>query len=171
MSVLLNKQRYRRDGSVEKFRNFRKFPRRSVACFLSLEYSQSNKELAYLKREGYLQEELLSEDIQVCAGHSEAAETAIHTMSQVFDEEETDGILLIDATNAFNQMNRAVAMHSVQITCPIMSKYVINTYRSPSRLFVCGGGRYYSGWPTSYALVLFQHVYHDTKPEIARTWS
>ena len=78
--------------------------------------------------------------LQVCAGHSAGAEAAIHAMSQVFDEEETDGILLIDATNAFNQMNRAVAMHNAQITCPIMSKYVINTYRSPSRLFVCGGG-------------------------------
>ena len=46
--------------------------------------------------------------LQVCAGHSAGAEAAIHTMSQVFDEEETDGILLIDATNAFNQMSRAV---------------------------------------------------------------
>ena len=79
MNVLLNKQRHRRNGSVEKFRNFRKFPRRGVSCFPSLEcscisrarlsvvkirdYSQSNKELAYLTREGYLQQELLSEYI------------------------------------------------------------------------------------------------------------
>ena len=28
--------------------------------------------------------------LQVCAGHSAGAEAAIHTMSQVFDEEETD---------------------------------------------------------------------------------
>ena len=61
-------------------------------------------------------------------------------MSQVFDEEETDGTLLIDATNRFNQMNRSVAMHNIQITCPVMSKCVINTYQSPSRLFVCGSG-------------------------------
>ena len=90
----------------------------------------------------FLKEEVKSAagPLQVCAGHSAGAEAAIHTMSQVFHEEETDGILLIDATNAFNQMNRAVAMHNVQITCPIMPKYVINTYRSPSRLFVCGGG-------------------------------
>ena len=79
MSVLLNKQRHRRDGSVEKFRNFRNFPRRGVARFPCLEsscisrvrlsvieirdYSQSDKEMAYLIREGYLQEELLTEHI------------------------------------------------------------------------------------------------------------
>ena len=31
-------------------------------------------------------------------------------------------------------------MHNIQITCPIMSKYVINTFQSPARLFVYGGG-------------------------------
>ena len=61
-------------------------------------------------------------------------------MSQVFVEEGTDGILLMDASNAFNQMNRSVALHNIQITCKEMSLYIINTYRSPSRLFVCGGG-------------------------------
>ena len=64
----------------------------------------------------FLKEEVKSAagPLQVCTGHSAGAEAAIHTMSQVFDEEETDGILLIDATNAFNQMNRAVAMHNVK---------------------------------------------------------
>ena len=38
-------------------------------------------------------------------------------MSYVFDEERTDGIILIYATSAFNQMNRAIAMHNLQITC------------------------------------------------------
>ena len=61
-------------------------------------------------------------------------------MSQVFVEEGTHGILLIDASNAFNQMNRSVALHNVQITCKEMSLYIINTYRSPSRLFICDGG-------------------------------
>ena len=59
-------------------------------------------------------------------------------------EEETDGTLFIDATNAFNEINRAVAMHNIQITYPIMWKYVINTYQSPSRLFVCGDGEFLS---------------------------
>ena len=71
MSILLNRPRHRRDRSVENFRNFRKFARRIVVCPPSLvcscillsrlsvveitDYSQSNKEMAYVTGEGYLQ--------------------------------------------------------------------------------------------------------------------
>ena len=61
-------------------------------------------------------------------------------MSYVFDEERTDGIILIDATSAFMQMNRAIAMHNFQITCNKMSLYIINTYISHSTLFIRGRG-------------------------------
>ena len=40
----------------------------------------------------------------------------------------------------FNQMNRAVAMHIIRITCKEMALYIINTYRSPSRRLISGGG-------------------------------
>lgn len=91
----------------------------------------------------FLKEEikLAAGPLQVCVCHSVGAEAAIHAMAQIFDDHGTDGILLVDASNAFNQMNRAVAMHNIQITCPEMSMYIINTYRSPSRLFICGGAR------------------------------
>lgn len=78
--------------------------------------------------------------LQVCAGFSGGAEAAIHAMNSIFEEEDTDAVLLIDATNAFNQMNRLAAMHNIQIKLKEISLYVINTYRSPSRLFICGGG-------------------------------
>ena len=48
--------------------------------------------------------------LQVCAGHSARSEATIHAMNQVFNEEGADGILLIDGTNAFSQINRAVAI-------------------------------------------------------------
>ena len=83
--------------------------------------------------------------LQVCAGHSAGSEAAIHAITnQVFNEEGADGVLLIDATNAFNQMNRAVAMHNIRITCKEIASYIINTYRSPSRLFISGGGEIFS---------------------------
>ena len=78
--------------------------------------------------------------LRVSAVHSASSEATIHAMSQVFAEEGTDGILLIDVRNAFNQMNRSVALHNIQITCREMSLYILNTYRSSSRLFICGGG-------------------------------
>ena len=79
--------------------------------------------------------------LQVCPGHNAGSEDAIHVMSQVFVEEGKDGISLIDATNAFNQMNRSIALYHIQITCQEMSFYIIKTYRSPSRLFTYGGGQ------------------------------
>ena len=69
---------------------------------------------AYLKKEI----KLAAGPLQVCAGHCAGAEAAIHAMAQIFYDDGTDGIMLVDASNAFNQMNRAVAMHNIQITCP-----------------------------------------------------
>ena len=63
---------------------------------------------------------------QICIGYSAGAEVAIHAMAKNLDDDGTDEILLVDASN-------------VQITCPEISMYIINTYRSPSRLFTCGG--------------------------------
>jgi len=77
--------------------------------------------------------------LQVCAGYNAGAEAAIHAMGEIFIEEETDGVLLIDASNAFNQMNRSAALHNIQFICKELSLYLINTYRSPSRLFIQGG--------------------------------
>ena len=91
---------------------------------------------------GFLKEETkdAAGPLQVCAGHSAGSEAAIHAMSQVFAEEGTDGVLPINTSNAFNQMDRSVALNNIQITRKEMSHYIINTYRSPSRLFICGGG-------------------------------
>ena len=41
-------------------------------------------------------------------------------------------------------MNRAVAMHNITITCKEIALYIINTYRSPSRLFISGEGEIFS---------------------------
>ena len=47
-------------------------------------------------------------------------------MVHILDDDGTDEILLVDTSN-------------IQITCQEISMYIINTYRSPSRLFTCGG--------------------------------
>ena len=76
---------------------------------------------------------------QVCAGHPAGCEAAIHALRDIFQDMDTDAVLLIDADNAFNRLNRTVALHNVQYTCPPLATIALNFYRTPSRLFVTGG--------------------------------
>ena len=76
--------------------------------------------------------------LQLCAGQSAGIEAAIHTMRDIFIDDECEGILLVDARNAFNNLNRQVALHNVNRLCPALSKILINSYRSPADLFVGG---------------------------------
>ena len=78
--------------------------------------------------------------LQTCAGFGAGAEAAIHVMRQTFDDDINDAVLLIDVENAFNCMNRAVALHNTRILCQIISTYLVNTYRHATRLFISGGG-------------------------------
>ena len=80
-----------------------------------------------------------SRSLQVCAGLKSGAEAAIHAMHGVFDADDTDAVLLIDTSNAFNSLNKASAFHNVAVLCPILATYATNTYRAPVRLFVTGG--------------------------------
>ena len=77
--------------------------------------------------------------LQVCAGLKSGAEAAIHAMHGIFDADNADAVLLIDASNAFNSLNRVSAMHNVAVLCPTLAIYVTNTYRAPTRHFVTGG--------------------------------
>ena len=74
--------------------------------------------------------------LQLCAGHPTGVEAAIHAMRTFFINDKSDGILLIDADNAFNRVNRQVALWNVQYTCPAMKHVLINTYRVPTRVFM-----------------------------------
>ena len=78
--------------------------------------------------------------LQLCAGHPVGVESAIHAMRDFLNDDSSDGILLIDADNAFNRVNRAVALWNVQFTCPAMKHVLINFYRSPTRIFMNGDG-------------------------------
>ena len=51
--------------------------------------------------------------LQTCAGLPGGIEASIHAMMRIFNDEETDAILLVDARNAFNAMNRQAALHNI----------------------------------------------------------
>ncbi len=80
-----------------------------------------------------------SGSLQVCAGLKSGSEAAVHAMHSIFEADETDAVLLVDASNAFNALNRAAALHNLTILCPSIATYAINTYREPARLFLTGG--------------------------------
>ena len=55
---------------------------------------------------------------QLCAWQKSGCEAAIHVLEELFHEDTTEGILLIDASNAFNTLNRQATLMNVQSLCP-----------------------------------------------------
>ena len=53
---------------------------------------------------------------------------------------DTDVVLLIDAENAFNSINRKVMLLNLKFICHIIATYIINCYATPSRLFTVSRG-------------------------------
>ena len=96
--------------------------------------------------------------LQLCAGQPAGSEAAIHAMSSIFQDTSSDAVLLIDAKNAFNQLNRSVALHNIRMLCPAIAPYVINTYRSCAHLFV-GGEVLYSKEGTTQGDPLAMAIY------------
>ena len=76
--------------------------------------------------------------MQLCAGHEAGAEAAVHAMRELFADEKTEAVLLVDASNAFNNLNRKVALLNISTLCPAIAKVLINCYRDNARLFVGG---------------------------------
>ena len=76
--------------------------------------------------------------LQLCGGHETGCEAAIRATKLVFEDPSTDAIIFVDATNAFNNLNRKAALFNIQFLCPVASKVLINFYRSDTALFVGG---------------------------------
>ena len=78
--------------------------------------------------------------LQTCAGHEAGCEAAVHAMREIFAFDDTEAILLVDASNAFNSINRQAALHNIQFMCPAISTILSNTYQVPIKLFIVGEG-------------------------------
>ena len=57
--------------------------------------------------------------MQVCSGQKSGGEVAIHAMRNIFEADETDATLLVDASNAFNSLNRAAALNNSRVLCSL----------------------------------------------------
>ena len=76
--------------------------------------------------------------VQVCAGQETGLEAAIYAIYDVYQQDETEAVLLVDADNAFNSINRKAMLHNVSITCPLITTFIATCYMEPARIFVAG---------------------------------
>ena len=63
---------------------------------------------------------------------------AVHAMKRIFALPSVEGVLLVDATNAFNELNRQVTLRNVEVVCPVLAPILANTYRQDALLFSGG---------------------------------
>lgn len=75
---------------------------------------------------------------QMCGGQIAGIEAAVHATRSAFESETCEAALLVDATNAFNSLNRQVALHNIRRLCPPIATILINLYRQPTELFMDG---------------------------------
>lgn len=53
-----------------------------------------------------------NESLQLCPRQKSGSEAAVHAVHTIFEADDTDAVMLIDASSAFNALNRAAALHT-----------------------------------------------------------
>ena len=67
--------------------------------------------------------------LQTCTGLRSGIEAAIHATTEMWHNSSTEAVLQVDADNAFNRLNRKVALHNIKQLCPSMHTYLLNHYQ------------------------------------------
>jgi hypothetical protein len=60
---------------------------------------------------------------QLCAGQISGVEAAVHAIRDTFQNSDSEAVLLVDADNAFNRLNRKVALYNIQFICPPLGNH------------------------------------------------
>ena len=76
--------------------------------------------------------------LQTATGLKVGSEAAIHSKRAISKDPSTEDVILVDATNNFNSLNRKVALHNTQTTCPSFRHILINYYRTFSGMIIIG---------------------------------
>ena len=77
--------------------------------------------------------------LQTAAGISSGIEATVHAVKDIFEDDGTDAVILVDADNAFNRLNRKVALHNLSYTCPSIACFLQNSYSSDAYLYTQNG--------------------------------
>ena len=80
----------------------------------------------------------------------------------MYNDENNEAVLLVDASNAFNSLNHEIFLHNISYICPAISVFVKNCYSYPSRLFIIGGKELKSNGVTRQADPLSMAIYGIT---------
>ena len=62
----------------------------------------------------------------------------------MFQNDKTDAVILVEAGNAFNSLNRQAALHNTQVICPQIATILVKTYRRQACLIILGASDIYS---------------------------
>ena len=94
------------------------------------------------------------------------------------DSQPTEAVILVDASNAFNSLNREAALRNIQQLCPSLSRIIINTYRNESELFIEGNTLHSQEGTTQgdplamamYAIAITPLIYRLENAGIKQAW-
>ena len=88
----------------------------------------------------HIEEDIISAvgSLQVCAGEESGCESLVKAIHEIYEDQSSEAVLLVDAWNAFNLISRNVFLH-VTIICPPLARYVLNCYYANAELFVTRG--------------------------------
>ena len=75
---------------------------------------------------------------QLCAGQEAGCEAAVHAVRRLFTDTDAECAILVDASNAFNFLNRQVTLRNVQKLCPPIATALLNCYRGDAELYIGG---------------------------------
>ena len=76
--------------------------------------------------------------LQMCADQDSGCEAAVHCIRKLYNSDMMEGILCVDASNAFNAVNCQLALRNILHFCPSLGRVLINTYRRNPQLFIDG---------------------------------
>ena len=66
--------------------------------------------------------------LQLCAGQGAGCEATIHAMHKIFESNDTEAILIVDAENAFNSINRKAQLRNIEYLCSAIATFLFNCY-------------------------------------------
>ena len=75
---------------------------------------------------------------QLCSGAKAGIQAAVHALTKLFQSDESDGLLLVDASNAFNSLSRPAALWNCRVLWPRCSRFLSYSYQGYAVILLKG---------------------------------